>query len=234
MTALRRLSSILIFACLLIWFLTTPAFSQQFLEPEDGRFSMKTDLEFYGRLYDAMFKDHTPFVIARTVCIPFDASEWAVSVVLRFSPVEFPSIDPPLDTSYSVVAVKAQKPIGVSSVASLKEKIARLKQANIKTYSKKIAAEDARTIQDVFFEMVSDARYADENRVGIDGTSYHFSSFKIYFGLRCGRTWSPDENTPPFRLVSLSQTLFDYALADSSKDNIILERLRAQLRDFHR
>lgn len=83
-----------------------------------------------------------------------------------------------------------------------------------------IKARIADQIGAAFALATSQTRYSKENTSGLDGTTYHFSSFVVGTGLRAGETWSPDAETVCGMLVSLGEHMAGYARGEVAAEKL--------------
>lgn len=58
--------------------------------------------------------------------------------------------------------------------------------------------------------MLLGTRYADDDILGMDGVTYHFS-MDLGRETMAGKTWSPDPESKPGKLVKISDLMVDFA-----------------------
>ena len=85
-------------------------------------------------------------------------------------------------------------------------------------------------IESAWFKMLRLARPFDGRTSGLDGQTYVFGYKRN--GLMTAQTWSPSPDTAPGRLVSLSESLRQYALADAVLRPEIEGRIREEAQWF--
>lgn len=89
-------------------------------------------------------------------------------------------------------------------------------------------------ISDMFAQQTRRSKYPapKDIRWVLHGTSYTFISWLQGEGSFCGAAVSPDDGTSAAQLVSLTDVLFRYAKADSSKRPSVLEDLNKVLSEL--
>ena len=77
-----------------------------------------------------------------------------------------------------------------------------------------------RRVRDVWATTLLRTRYPDPDsvRVGADGVSFHFSTWQRGRGILSGKTWSPEGQTIPGKLVALSMSLRSYSRSGIGDD----------------
>jgi hypothetical protein len=76
-----------------------------------------------------------------------------------------------------------------------------------------IAEDLAAAIRHAWRDALAMVRHPSQALYGLDGENYHFALSDPDIGRMAGWTWSPDEGSPPGKLVKLAETLRQYVLA---------------------
>jgi hypothetical protein len=84
----------------------------------------------------------------------------------------------------------------------------------------------AAAIYTIWANAILNARYARQG-VGLDGTSYTFSTFLRGVGWLNAITWSPSEEMPPKWLAGAGEEVLAFARSKNGDSKRLLERLRA-------
>jgi hypothetical protein len=84
----------------------------------------------------------------------------------------------------------------------------------------------------VWEKALLDVRQPKEDVNGLDGVSYHFSTWIRGRGVLSGQTWSPDQGSKMDRLTSLAESIGDFARGkvDLSVLKKKLEEARASIK----
>jgi hypothetical protein len=144
------------------------------------------------------------------VCLPTHRPEWALGLV--------GSEEHGFTLSLSVPA----------------ERIARAPEpANISVLHTQTQAplpmESAVMVRETWRKMLGRTRILARERGGVDGDTYHFASSDGGGRDMAGWTWSPDHDTAPGRLVSLSHLLRKYVESDEAERPGRLDLIRRYL-----
>lgn len=99
------------------------------------------------------------------------------------------------------------------------------KKENIKVQQEErlIKPEIAGQIGAAFALATKQARYPKQERQGLDGVRYYFSSFVTGRGVTAGQTWSPDSQTPCGLLVALGEHMQGYVRGELTAEQLALE-----------
>jgi hypothetical protein len=134
--------------------------------------------------------------VLSVVCLPSFKVEWAL-VLLRSAMDEF-------TLSLSV----AEKQIW-SSDAEVPVAAKRIEAA--------LSPEIALGVCDVWRMMLRRSRHPESRRLGMDGVNYHFATYGRGIGSMAAKTWSPNPETAPGKLVSLSHLLHQYVVGAADR-----------------
>lgn len=150
---------------------------------------------------------------AGVVCLPAFEPEWALRLVLDED-----------GEQYLLIQTEAEEQIWDSDSAEIKVAHREL------PFPKDIAE----SVCDVWLNMLRGARFPDSGWSGRDGVNYHFNywgpeAFLVEF---CGRTWSPEKDTAPGRLVALADALRDFAITEHHGRPVLLRRVEAEVSWF--
>jgi hypothetical protein len=154
----------------------------------------------------------------RMVCLPSFSVEWAISVgtpEAREARVE-----------YRVVNEKIWQHENPQAIRTT-------------VHEATISRETAELLHRAWHGMLRRTRYPPpSDTIGLDGTSYDFTSFQRGTGQMEGTTWSPSEVSRTGQLVALGDALRELALSAPSErpamEQAILQRAQALLDDLQR
>jgi hypothetical protein len=112
--------------------------------------------------------------LASAICLPSFEPEWAVRLIGSEK------------VPYSLLLVEAEQQIWGSQATSV-----AVRRAEVP-----FPATLARVMDSVWKTALGNVRHPDVMRVGLDGTSYHFTRRDPTRGPLAGRTWSPPAEPP--------------------------------------
>jgi hypothetical protein len=172
-----------------------------FLKPVDGYLSS------YGH-------NHFYLVAVRDILVRGAVQSPAVMVTLpSFQPESMVYILPKGDQVFVVSATVSKQ------IWSTEKK----EEIKVEQKEKAIKAEIADQIGSVFAMATSQTHYPKEEVMGLDGVTYHFSSFVIGIGVRAGQTWSPDPHSTCGMLVTLGEHLHRFVRGELSEEELSIE-----------
>jgi hypothetical protein len=218
----------------ILWIGCPAARSQDHLEPEEGILSMEEeDWEYTKRIRMILLKDAPFYHLARMVCLPSCAPEWAVSVVREDERFVTPDDKLIFFVEYAVV----EKSLWGEG---------NLRDVKVKKSRASLDRKTAEALQEVWRLMLRSVRYPDKDRDGLDGETYRFSRgvplldrglpSPLVGGFEHGHIWSPDDASTTGELVAIGESLKKYALSrPEARDQLRAEilaksnRLRAKL-----
>ncbi|WP_294235523.1 hypothetical protein [Prosthecobacter sp.] len=96
-----------------------------------------------------------------------------------------------------------------------------------KTHAILVPEDLARTIYELWSNMLFETRYPKAAYHGLDGTTYVFSTFIRALGWMHGSVWSPDEDQPPGWITKLAGELHQFATQGSTNEAEITKRVTA-------
>lgn len=171
------------------------------LEPVDGYLSSYRHSHIY-------------FSAVRDILVRDAVNSPVVMVTLPSFQVESMVLLRPKGDAFEVVSAKCSEQIWSSQ-----NRNAIKVQQSERSISKKAAD----LISSVFSTATSRVRYVTKSGLGLDGVSYHFSTFEIGVGLRAGKVWSPDPASACGQLVKLGEDLDRYVRGEVSEEDIVEE-----------
>jgi hypothetical protein len=118
-----------------------------------------------------------------------------------------------------------EKPTFRSAPAKDKRKV------GMTSFRRAISRELASEISAIFVQNIRSAKEPSEEdaRIVLDGTGYRFLAWIHDQGFICGSVYPPDDGTLSAELVSLGETLFQYAKSEQPKSAAKAEQLRKQI-----
>jgi hypothetical protein len=194
------------------------AADHEFLRPEASPFDAiaKSD-HYYRHVAAALLEpgdDEHP-VLLSVVCLPSFDPEWALRLLDK-------------ESGYSLILNRAETQIYGSlwdpqpAAVAIRREQAILSQA--------LAAE----LRVAWRKMLRRVRHAERAVFGADGETYHFTCWERGMGCMAGRTWSPEPETAPGRLVALSHLLSRYVVADDEQRTGLSDEIRQSVEWFSR
>lgn len=104
---------------------------------------------------------------------------------------------------------------------------------NIKVHKFKVELDKASVdlVKSVFSTAIAQTKYEKSRILGLDGTTYYFSSYD--FGLQTGTTWSPSKTSNMGKLVAIGKQLITLARSQTATVTIDGD-LKQQLTDLLR
>jgi len=157
------------------------------LEPAESYFSSYDfEHEYHTRVREILLRGISDSPLAQVVYLPLHAPESAM--VIQWADKEEPVL------MYLVCSQAIWRNSDYGTVEVLK-------------YSRVISGEFARTIQELWIEGLGTTRYPKELNPRLEGTTYYLSSFQVRKGLRSAQTRSPKEDSVPFKLLMIADSL---------------------------
>lgn len=191
--------------------------AQDHLEPVEDLWSVY-DLHAAAEARDSLLSGFKRRPLARAISMPDDGSAWAVSLEQKS------------DSSFIIRSAIANGGLGFRAMATHGERISMIRNSIINRYNKPIDSERANAIANLFYKIISSARYPrSESRV-IDGSMYYFSASQPGFtGIREGvisaQIFSPIEEKLPKKFVYYAYTLFEYGKSNNQNAKLFLNKL---------
>jgi len=208
-----------------------------YLEPEDSPFSLSPGM----RVYEQMLAESLLGAVEREaqslapawqreekaslVCLPSFEPEWALWVVGERK------------ARFWVLLTEAQKSLWYSTKIWYSTTVDPEIPCppSVKIHRSELATDLGRAVCEIWGRVLSQTRYPREPLQGTcDGVTYHFAySRQGVKGIppTAGKTWSPNEETVPGKLVGLSHALRDYA-KDSANQDVFLRVIQDHLEWF--
>ena len=200
------------------------------LVPEDGPFAPSFP-DYYGRVRAILFRNVEAQPLASVVVLPSFAPEWLVCIYHpEIRKVEYlprsSSHSSGLDSVVTfetdthkcfVASVVANKSIWQTWMDHPQSRLSVIKP---RVSSRSIPVGTADSVCEAFYRHLRETRYTDKIWGGIDGTIYHFAGRHMY-----AQSWSPQENTNPYKLVKLAEALADYSRADGNTARTLLAKI---------
>jgi hypothetical protein len=183
--------------------------AQDHLVPEEAVLSLdEEDWEYAKRLRTVLLKDAPYYHLARAVCLPSPAPEWAVTVVREDADFTTPDDQLKYYVEYVVVDKSLWDPNKIQDV-------------KVKKSRANLDRKTAEAVQEVWRVMLRAVRYPDKDRDGLDGETYRFSRGvplldrgrppQLAGGFEHGQIWSPDDGSMTSELVEIAESLKKYA-----------------------
>lgn len=118
-----------------------------------------------------------------------------------------------------------------------KKALSRIK-SKVARQEAEIESEVAKLLEAVWEAALSQVKYEEKERQGLDGESIHYANYTLGIGYRAGQAWSPEERTITKELSELAKALREYpkmsganrkitSKAMQSKAHALLARLKA-------
>jgi hypothetical protein len=86
----------------------------------------------------------------------------------------------------------------------------------------------------VWRKMLLCVRHPQSCRLGKDGVTYHFACHDLGVGFMAGKTWSPNRQTAPGRLVAFSHLLYRYVEQDEAERTRLADEIQQAAEWFRR
>ena len=190
------------------------------LQPSDDVLSEPISLGYYLALRRSLSAEHE-YRKCQVLTVPSFAPEWAVylirddtgpaQVVYKVLKTQL-WLDMPYNRPQAEAGSNAPE-ANVTGEPSVERTIAML------------SAPTAELLERVWVSVLARVKYPETITLGVDGTSYYVSHWQRGLGVRSGKTWSPDSQSPAGALVALATALRTYALADVHQRGSIEIRL---------
>lgn len=174
--------------------------SQDHLEPTADIFSEYQFMYEYGsEIRDVLFERLSHKPMTRLVVLPAFSKEeiWQIEY------------DQELDKYYSVSRTGTHS-IWYNQYKEKPEKI------ELETTKNEIDKETAELIKQLFLIAIRTVSYPDDEKIGLDGVNYYFSSFDL--GIKSGTIWSPGQDSKMGRLVHICNELRHQTLKTGKLD----------------
>lgn len=168
------------------------AVDTEYLQPEKSPFDwMPLFGSYYQNVAALLFESDTPQRrgLLSIVCLPSFEVEWALRLLGSDR------------AGYSLALSIAEKQIWSSQAGT---------PVQVRRIEARLTAELAVSICAAWRKMLLRTRHATSGMIGLDGVTYHFACHGAGVGWMAGKTWSPDSQTAPGRLVALSHLLYRY------------------------
>ena len=158
---------------------------------------------------------------ASLVCVPTFEPEWALLVVGERK------------AAFWVLFVEAQKSLWYSTNNwySAKGDPEIPSPPPVEIHRNELNPSLAGAVCDIWSRVLLQTRYPQEPLDGCDGVTYHFAYSGKGKLAMAGKTWSPEEETVPGKLVGLSHALRDYA-KDAANQDVFLTVIEDHLEWF--
>lgn len=182
------------------------------LEPSD-RFDTPTGTlnTYYSNVLPLLHAGFTDAFLARCTVIPSFTPEYAWSVEQRADGAHLLTNSFPVNYWYA-------------------------KDKNIMPVRKDILLEPdlALAIEELFRIAVAGTRVPEQKTLGLDGVSYYFAAPAKEGAPNVGRTWSPPEGSPMFRLTRVADALFALPEGKGPSQAELAKEMRLLLDDLRR
>lgn len=178
---------------------------KDYLQPDISIFTgFRNITDYYSEVVKLFSKAYGPTVRIRTVVLPSFATEYVVGIRER-------------DNKYYAFKLSAKRSVWAEYYQRTQEKTISDKsnQAEIEVQENEteISQQVYKYLADSWRKMLLRTKFPEEKFGGLDGISYHFSSYE----MRAGWAWSPDPNSQTGYLVKLAELLGQLAESKESK-----------------
>ena len=163
-------------------------------------------LNYEVQVKEILLKDAPLYPYVQMVVLPSFEAEWMVSIAQ------------PKDGIFQVEYVTVNQQIWAN------KKLQDIKQIKKSAVIPEALAND---INHVWKKMLKNVRYPEQDRLGLDGTTFYFIADDLV-----GRAWSPQENSLVGMQTSIGELLRDYVL--SRKDENILGEIKKVIESINR
>ena len=181
---------------------------KDYLQPEISIFTgFRNITDYYSKVVQLFSNAYGPSVKIRTVVLPSFATEYAFGIRER-------------DNRYYAFKLSAKSSIWVEYQETRGKTISDKSPQNeieVQEAEAEISQQVYKNLADAWYKMLLRTKYPEEKFGGLDGTSYHFSSYE----MRAGWAWSPEPNSQTGYLVKLTELLGQLA---ESKDSKAIEK----------
>jgi hypothetical protein len=150
-------------------------------------------------------QERNPTAVASVVCLPSFSPQWALRLIGTDK------------DGFQLLLNEAASPIWYSADPA---------SVGVEDRMVAIDQELSGAIREVWRRMLSRVQHSKHARAGLDGVKYHFSFMSLARGPMAGKIWSPEEETAPGRLVSLSHVLCDFVRASPTERESVLVKVR--------
>jgi hypothetical protein len=163
-------------------------------------------------------------VVARVLVLPSFRKEFCIGVSAEGEAVEAFVLEASYSIWSTVLVDDCQEEIDtlvlngenvppelLGSLKAFKKQAVEFRTIKAMKRSRSIPRELCEEIKAVWEKVLLDVRHPKEDVNGLDGVSYHFSTFIKGRGDLSGQTWSPNEGSKMDRLTSLAETIGEYA-----------------------
>jgi hypothetical protein len=233
---------ILLLSTLFMLFPAIPAISGSgdHLKPEDGVYGFQILNPYYEAVSERLLSD-SKYRKCQAVVITSFKSETAVYI--RYDdkkPASLPVVVSlklvhPLWTQLNEYFEKNKG--NLTDEVTQKKALSRIK-SKVTKQEAEIESELAKLLETVWETALSQVKYEEKERLGLDGESIHYANFTLGIGYRAGQAWSPEERTITNELSELAKALREYPIlsevnrktaskAMQSKAQALLARLKA-------
>jgi len=193
------------FSFILFYFLTTfVCFSQnEYLEPvRDFKEYDGVLKKYYDNVFIKLHEGFTKKPIAMYTSMPSFSSEYAFSVET-------------LDGKHYIISNRFSENYWYAKKRNKVRLITNKVEIDNELYLK---------ISNLFQLVAQQIKKPEEESMGLDGTTYYFSTINNNGEVKTGETWSPFKSTLLYKLVEISDNLFSYGEGeDISKIEILKE-----------
>jgi hypothetical protein len=146
------------------------------------------------------------------VCLPSFEVEWALRLI--------GSEEKGYSLALSVAEAQIWPSRGTSPIA-------------VKRRESPLAADLAVAVCEAWRKMLLRVRHPERGTGHLDGVTYHFACHGPGFNWMAGKTWSPEPQTAPGKLVALGHLLYQYVERDEPERSVLANEIR-QAADWFR
>ena len=170
----------------------------------------------------------------------FEGGAGPVDHLLPFAPEAFPSKHlaefgayPSFSPAYEWRLFRKDGKYILSAWALTQESDRNVKPKQVDFVEKEVPEEVAALIYDIWTNALLESRYSRNGSLGLDGTTYRFSTYLRALGWMQGKTWSPDAKLPPKWLVECGELVHKFSRSSSKDAAALNKRLSAYRRQLY-
>ena len=177
------------------------------LEPDDSIFGYEWSRDYYSnvaQVLGSVVPDGSP----RVYVLPSNMNEYVIGIDDEEEPCRV--VFGRAEYTIWVYESRKQTPELYALTSDFPEDP---RSVAVEVSSQPVPADQCERIRGAWTAVLLRTRYPDpdEARLGLDGVSFRFSVWQRGLGMLSGKTWSPERQTVPGKLVALSLAMRNYA-----------------------
>jgi len=91
-----------------------------------------------------------------------------------------------------------------------------------------IESDTAKLLETVWETALSQVKYEENEKQGLDGETIHYANFTLGVGYRAGQAWSPDNGTITKELAELAKALREYPMLSGANRKTALKSMQSK------